>query len=79
MLGCFKEINEKHGVSTNLLLHKVSQKRLQAVNCELFGERRKKSLLRRLQAQTLPNEAPPVGKIYLISKIAVTFEPIQRS
>ena len=28
--------------------------------------------------QTLPDEAPPVGKIYLFSKIAVTFEPIQR-
>ena len=36
------------------------------------------SLLRRLQAQTLPDEAPPVGKIYQFSKIAVTFEPIQR-
>ena len=35
----------------------------------------KTSLLRRLQAQTLPHEAPPVGKIYLFSKIAVTFEP----
>ena len=28
--------------------------------------------------QTLPDEAPPVSKIYLFSKIAVTFEPIQR-
>ena len=36
------------------------------------------SLLRRLQAQTLPDEAPPVGKIYLFSKIAGTFEPIQQ-
>ena len=36
------------------------------------------SLLRRLQAQTLPDEAPPVGKIYPFSKIAVTFEPMQR-
>ena len=26
----------------------------------------------------LPDEAPPVGKIILFSKIAVTFEPIQR-
>ena len=32
------------------------------------------SLLRRLQAQTLPDEATPVGKIYLFSKIAVTFD-----
>ena len=37
----------------------------------------KTSLLHRLQAQTLPDEAPPVGKIYLFSKIAVTFELIQ--
>ena len=36
------------------------------------------SLLRRLQAQTVPNTAPPMGKIYPFSKIAVTFEPIQR-
>ena len=36
------------------------------------------SLLRRLQAQTLPDEAPTVGKIYLLSKTSVTFEPIQR-
>ena len=36
------------------------------------------SLLRRLQAQTLPNEAPPAVKTHKLSKIAVTFEPIQR-
>ena len=33
------------------------------------------SLLRRLQEQTLPDEAPPMGKIHSFSKIAVTFEP----
>ena len=38
----------------------------------------KTSLLRRLQAQTLPDKAPPVSKIYQFSKIAVTFEPIQQ-
>ena len=27
--------------------------------------------------QTLPDATPPVGKIQLFSKIAVTFEPIQ--
>jgi hypothetical protein len=36
----------------------------------------KTSLLRRLQAQTLPNEAPPIGKIHPFSKMAVTFEPM---
>ena len=36
------------------------------------------SLLRRLQAQTLPDEAPPLGKIHPFSKIAVTFGPIQQ-
>ena len=41
-------------------------------------EEEKTSLLRRLQAQTLPNEAPPEGKIRLFRKIAVTFEPIQQ-
>ena len=36
------------------------------------------SLLRRLQAHTLPDEAPPVRKIYPFSKIAVTFEQTQQ-
>ena len=35
------------------------------------------SLLRRLQAQTLPDTAPPLGKIPLFTKIAVTFEPMK--
>ena len=34
------------------------------------------SLLRRLQAQTLPDEAPPIGKIYPFTKMALTFEPL---
>ena len=36
------------------------------------------SLLRRLQAQHLPDEAPPIGKIHPFSKMAVTFEPVMR-
>ena len=38
----------------------------------------KTSLLRRLQAQTLPNATPPLCKIPPMTKIAVTFEPIKR-
>ena len=34
---------------------------------------KKTSLLRRLQAQTLPDDAPPIGKIH---PFAVTFEPL---
>ena len=34
------------------------------------------SLLRRLQAQTLPDEAPPIGKIHPFTKMAITFEPL---
>jgi hypothetical protein len=34
------------------------------------------SLLRRLQAQTLPDEAPPIGKIHPFSKMAITFEQL---
>ena len=34
------------------------------------------SLLRRLQAQTLPDATPPIGKIYPFSKMTVTFEPL---
>ena len=37
-----------------------------------------KSLLRRLQAQTLPDEAPPMGKMNQFSKMAVTFEPVMQ-
>ena len=33
------------------------------------------SLLRRLQAQTLPNANPPIGKMYPFTKMTVTFEP----
>ena len=29
-----------------------------------------------LQTQTLPDEAPPIGKMHPLSKIAVTFEPL---
>ena len=36
------------------------------------------SLLRRLQAQTLPNANPPIGKIHHFSKFAVTFEPLMQ-
>ena len=39
---------------------------------------KKTSLLRRLQAQTLADEAPPMDKIHQFSKIAVTFEPVMR-
>ena len=37
------------------------------------------SLLRRLQAQTLPDAIPPIGKIHPFSKIAVTFEPLREA
>ena len=36
----------------------------------------KTSLLYRLQTQTLPDEAPPMGKIQPFSKIPITFEPV---
>ena len=36
----------------------------------------KTSLLRRLQAQSLPNKAPPIDKIHPFSKMAETFEPL---
>ena len=38
----------------------------------------KTSLLRRLQAQTLPDATPPIGKIHPFSNMAVTFEPPMR-
>ena len=38
----------------------------------------KTRLLRRLQTQTLPDEALPMGKIHPFSKIAVTLEPVMR-
>ena len=36
----------------------------------------KTSLLSRLQAQTLPDATPPIGKIHPFSKMDVTFEPL---
>ena len=38
----------------------------------------KTNLLPRLQAQTLPDATPPVGKIHPFSKIAITFELIRK-
>jgi hypothetical protein len=35
-------------------------------------------MLCRLQAQTLPNEAPSLGKIPPFTKITVTFDPMKR-
>ena len=32
------------------------------------------SLLRRLQAQTLPDATPPIGNIYPFTKMTITFE-----
>ena len=43
-------------------------------NLEIF----KTSLLRRLQAQTLPDATPPIGKIHPFSKMAITFEPLKQ-
>ena len=34
------------------------------------------SLLRRMQAQTLPDATPPIGKLHPVSKMAITFEPL---
>ena len=36
------------------------------------------SLLRRLQAQTLPDATTPIGKIHPFNKIATNFEPVMR-
>ena len=36
----------------------------------------KTNLLGRLQVQTLPDEAPPMGKTHTFSKIAITFDPV---
>ena len=46
------------------------------LDLEDFGGSNKTSLLRRLQAQTLPDATPPIDKIHPFSKMAVTFEPI---
>ena len=41
-----------------------------------FPSEEEASLLRRLQTQTLPDEAPPIGKIHPFSNIAASFEPV---
>ena len=48
-------------------------------DCPPFHFHIKTSLLRRLQAQPLPDEAPPKGKINPFSKNTVTFEPVMQS
>ena len=45
---------------------------------EFEGLPKETSLLRRLQAQTLPDAASPIGKVHPFSKIAVTFEPVMQ-
>ena len=63
MLKTNLEIKEKsHGAFHNTILIQPYKK--------------KTSLLRRLQAQTLPNATPSPGKIHPFSKNAVTFEQI---
>ena len=42
----------------------------------VFKHTQKTCLLRRMQAQTLPDATPPIGLFKLFSKIAVTFEPL---
>ena len=39
---------------------------------------KKTSLLRRLQAQTLPDAASPIGKVHPFSKIDVFLEPVMQ-
>ena len=46
------------------------------VKSKQYNMQKKISLLRRLQAQTLPDATPPVGKINAFSKMAITFEPL---
>ena len=43
---------------------------------KLYASYYETSLLRRLQAQTLPDATPPIGKIYPFTKMAVTCEPL---
>ena len=48
----------------------------QSLNLEKNWRWIERSLLRRLQAQTLPDATPPMSKIYPFTKMAVTFEPV---
>ena len=49
-----------------------------SIKIQIKGACLKTSLLRRLQAQTLPDAASPIGKVHPFSKIAVTLEPVMR-
>ena len=53
--------------------------RKKIVFCYFVLEVLETSLLRRLQAQTLPDAIPQIGKIHPFSKIAVTFEPLREA
>ena len=73
----FAKFSACESVKLNILQFDMIFKSIHVCQCRKTSLQ-KTSLLHRLQAQTLPDEAPPVGKIFLFSKIAVTFEPIQR-
>ena len=43
---------------------------------EISSSQIKKKLIRMLQARTLPDATPPIGKILSFSKMTVTLEPL---
>ena len=47
--------------------------KIRPISQEINSCKKKTSLLRKLQAQTLADKAPPMGIIHPLSKIAVTF------
>ena len=67
-------------IMANILIHRentVVYRASTVVYRENLGLFREKSLLCRLQAQTLPNATPPLGKIPPFTEIAVTLDPMK--
>ena len=75
-----KGFKKKANLESHTTLH-TREKEYHCTQCDkkfMTCDRLKTSLLRRPQTQTLPDEAPPMGKIHPFSRIAVTFEPVMR-
>ena len=68
--------NKIYTYNANIII--TEKRRKQIYDIMETGDVNLKSLLSRLQAQTLNDATPVIGKIHPFSRIAVTFEPIMQ-
>ena len=77
-----RQTNSSYGIKINILMSYFSSSLIfkQKIRCNLLYIKiaQKTSLLLRLQAHTLSNTSPPIGKIHLFREIAVSLEPVMQ-